>query len=110
MDNSLQFLYNSAKSRGIPNDVTRNLAHFMGLEWRQAAHSFKKMSKWAPHSPPKPSGAKELKNMAAKAQQDQFVHNATSARDQLLLMAEATAGLTLGRNQANLTRLPLRMR
>jgi hypothetical protein len=109
VDHTLELLYNSAISRGLPHQVTENLGHITGVERSRIVSAISKLPKWQPQAPsipevPKPLTQKQLKTLEAKREQDQFKENAMGALSQVIRMAEASAGLTLGRTAISIRR------
>ncbi|KAF9523855.1 hypothetical protein CPB83DRAFT_774777 [Crepidotus variabilis] len=96
IDNTLALLYNSANTRGLAHQVTRNLAHLAGLERVRALASTRRLPKWNPQGAT-PSQAKLLKTLEIKRLKAQFVANGLGAMNELVRVAEGSAGLAMGR-------------
>ncbi|KAJ8503352.1 hypothetical protein ONZ45_g10935 [Pleurotus djamor] len=93
IDNTLLMLYNSSISRGIPHQVTRNLALLaLGQRQRLTSQSYKR---WVPPSrqQPPPKQSKEKK----RVQWESMDENAWSALSHTIKMAEGRQGLCLGK-------------
>lgn len=67
-----------------------------------------RVPKWDPTNQRKGTSltAKELKNIHNKQKEEQFQDNATKALDEVIRMAEAYGGLTLGRNGVTIRKWP----
>jgi len=95
--------------------LTKNLGHIREIEYARAVSTIAKLPKWQPQDNsipqvPKPLSTKQLKKNEEKREQEQFSDNALWALDQVIRMAEASAGLTLGRHSVVIRRWSLRSR
>lgn len=86
-----------------------------GLEYARAVSSLVKLPKWQPQDTsipqvPKPLGLKQMRKIEEKREQVQFSNNSLGALDEVIRMAEATAGLTLGRHEVVIRRWNLKSR
>lgn len=104
VDSTLKIQYNSAISRGLPHQLTRNLANIYGIEYGRNASALGKLPKWQPRDAsipqtPRPLSSKQERKNEEKQEQLQFSDNALGALDEVIRMAEATAGLSLGRHK-----------
>ena len=113
VDSTLDILYNSAISRGLPHQLTKNLGHIRESEYARAVSALAKLPKWQPQDNsilqvPKPLSARQLRKNEEKREQAQFSDNALGAVDEVIRMAEATAGLTLGRHKVIIRRWNLK--
>jgi hypothetical protein len=111
VDSTLEILYNSALSRGLPHQLTKNLADIHGLEYGRTVAALAKLPKWQPQDTSRPLVAKAPSaKQVKKAEERQFSDNALGALDEVIRMAEATAGLTLGRQRVVVRRWRLKTR
>ena len=115
VDNTLQLLYTASLSRGIPHQLTRNLAFLTGNErQRVISTTISTMKRWKPQESypltPNPLTAKEIKSATAKKKEEAFKRNGAGALVEVVRMAEATGILTLGSNDVELNRRWLRER
>ena len=86
--------------------MTRNLASILGIERERIITAMHRLPKWQPQntSIPKVPTPKVLKKLDLKKEQEEFSENSMRALDEVVRMAEATAGLTLGRNKITVRR------
>ena len=110
VDHTLEILYNSATSRGLPHQMTRNLASILGIERGRVITAMHRLPKWQPQSAsipkvPKHLTPKVLKKLDLKKEQEELSENSMRALGEVVRMAEATAGLSLGRNKITVRRL-----
>ncbi|THH15066.1 hypothetical protein EW146_g5359 [Bondarzewia mesenterica] len=96
IDNTLELLYNSSRSRGLPHQLTKNLSFLcFGYQKWQHDQLYGSTRKWDP------SPEKHQKGSAPKPGQNiergQFKAEAWGALEEVARMAEGTAGITLGR-------------
>jgi len=115
VDNTLQLLYTASLSRGIPHQLTRNLAFLTGNERRRViATTISTMRKWKPQESypltPNPLTAKEIKSATSQKKEEAFKRNGAGALAEVVRMAEAAGKLTLGSNDVELNRRWLRER
>jgi hypothetical protein len=115
VDNTLQLLYTASLSRGIPHQLTRNLAFLTGNErQRVVLTTISTMTKWKPQEfyplTPNPPTAKEIKSASSKKKEEAFKRNGAGALAEVVRMAEAAGKLTLGSNDVELKRRWLRER
>jgi hypothetical protein len=115
VDSTLDILYNSAISRGLPHQLTKNLAYIRETEYARTVTGLAKLPKWQPQDTsipqvPKPLYARQLRKIEEKREQAQFSDNALGALDEVIRMAEATAGLTLGRHKIIIRRWNVKSR
>ena len=113
VDNTLQLLYNASLSRGIPHRLLRNLAYLTGNErQRVISTTILMMKKWNPQGSypqiPEPLTKKEIKSATKKRNEETFKRNGAGALEEVVRMAEAAGGLTLGSNTVKLNRRWLR--
>ncbi|KAH9833530.1 uncharacterized protein C8Q71DRAFT_773888 [Rhodofomes roseus] len=111
MDKTLSFLSNSARSRGLPHRVTRNMSHLL---WSYRFYTSKvslwehdsSRPRWKPNLPQnhdayKPHGLKpgtRLEDIQSrKARRADMNDEQWAALDEVILMAEGREGLSLGR-------------
>ena len=94
VDNTLAMLYNSSQSRGLSHQLTRNLGYLVYAE-RQRVKAFR-LPVWDPQ---KPGELVKLasRKLAAKQKHEQLVAKAWGPLSQVVKLAEAKDGLTLGR-------------
>lgn len=105
MDNTLELLYTSSHSRGIPNLVTRALSFATEEERRRAFVKLYARTTWRPSDPQAASQhLRKPKNVEKRKEQEVMEYNSLGALDELLQMAEATSNLTLGTNTVPLGR------
>ena len=115
VDNTLKLLYTASLSRGIPHQLTRNLAFLTGNErQRVISTTISAMTKWKPQvsypMTPNPPTAKEIKSANLKKEEEAFKRNGAGALAEVIRMAGATGKLTLGSNDVELKRRWLRER
>ncbi len=89
--------------------MTRNLASIVGIERERIITAMHRLPKWQPQDTsipraPKRFTPKVLKKLEMKKEQEELSENSKRALDEVIRMAEATAGLTLGRNKINIRR------
>jgi len=108
MDRTLALLYTSARSRGLPHELTRNLSFLVlgNREWSER-HYFQPTQYWKPQLPPtskeyQPTpvlpDTQKARNREAKLQRWQaFDDKAWGALGQVIRMAEGRHGISLGR-------------
>ncbi|PPQ76046.1 hypothetical protein CVT26_005380 [Gymnopilus dilepis] len=107
LDHTLELLYNSSQTRGQPHKITRNLAFITGLERRRIVGKFKRLPRWDPTSKKyEPLTPAKLKALHKKNDEEKFQDHTLKALDEVIRMAEAFSGLTLGRNDVTLRRMP----
>lgn len=107
VDHTLELLYNSSQTRGQPHKITRNLAFITGLERRRIVGKFKRLPRWDPTSKKyEPLTPAKLKALHKKNDEEKFQDHTLKALDEVIRMAEAFSGLTLGRNDVTLRRMP----
>ncbi|CAA7260445.1 unnamed protein product [Cyclocybe aegerita] len=108
VDNTLEFLYTAANSRGIPHQVTRNLAQFTARERGRFFQKVHQLPRWKPNqtfpATPKPISSKEKAKLEKKQKYEEFTKNADGALEEVIRMAEASANLTLARNKVAILR------
>ena len=105
MDNTLEFLYTSSHSRGIPNLVTRALSFAIQEERQRALAKLHARPIWKPSNPQSASERlRKLKTVEKRMEQEVMEHNSLGALNELLQTAEATSNLTLGTNTVPLGR------
>jgi hypothetical protein len=105
VDNTLSLLYNSAKSRGLPHRLTRNLSilRLRNADWWEKRH-FSPSQPWNPQLPPdspkyQPQMVQraKIKNQEEKQRRwRELDDNAWNALGQVVRLAEAKHELCLG--------------
>ncbi|KAI0048854.1 hypothetical protein FA95DRAFT_1490264 [Auriscalpium vulgare] len=99
MDRTLEFLSTSARSRGLPSRVTRNLSflHYGYRQWQKEKLYGTKL-KWDPN-PAKHSGAATAVPRAKRGsgKDSEFERQAWGALEEAVRMAEGKSGMSLGR-------------
>ena len=90
-------LYNSSQSRGLSHQLTRNLGYLVYAE-RQRVKAFR-LPVWAPQKPEELAklALQSSRKLAAKQKHEQLVAKAWGPLSQVVKLAEAKDGLTLGR-------------
>lgn len=88
-------LYNSSQSRGLSHKLTRNLGYLVYAE-RQRVKGFK-LPVWDPQTPGALVKVQPSRRLAAKQKHEQLVAKALGPLSQVVKLAEAKDGLTLGR-------------
>ncbi|KAF8911634.1 hypothetical protein CPB84DRAFT_1762431 [Gymnopilus junonius] len=108
LDGTLKLLYTSARSRGLPHKVTRNLGFMIMYERDRIIGKLHRLPKWDSSAQRKRTAVapKELKAIRKKQEEEQSHNNANKALDEVIRMAEAFSGLTLGRNQVIIRKWP----
>lgn len=103
VDHTLSLLYNSAISRGLPHDLTRNLS-FLHLGNREGSERlfFHSPQYWKPQLPSTayhpPPESQRVKNREARLERWRDLDNsAWGALGQVVRMAEGRHGISLGR-------------
>ncbi|KAF9558146.1 hypothetical protein CPC08DRAFT_24466 [Agrocybe pediades] len=108
LDNTLQLLYTSSQSRGLPHRITRNLGFMVANGKDRALTKLVKLPKWDPQKKTPPT-SKELVRMEARRKEEEFHDNASKALDEVMRFAESYGpGLTLGRYTPTIRRVARR--
>lgn len=105
MDNTLSLLYASSQSRGLPHQLTRNIAELQGRHLRWAKkHYYSLSGHWKPNLDPssdeykpKPLTQRTKNKEERRRRQEIFETYAWGALGEAVRMAEARHGISLGR-------------
>ncbi|KAK2464947.1 hypothetical protein APHAL10511_003023 [Amanita phalloides] len=97
MDNTLALLYNASQSRGLPHNLIRNLGYLVYSE-QQRIRTYK-LKAWDPHKPKALVNASERAKgkLEKERRYRELVANAWAPLSQVVKLAEAKDGLSLGR-------------
>ena len=102
VDNTLKLLYNSAVSRGLPHDLTKNLSLlvYRHERWWTDRYLAPLSPEWNPHRPPDPidvSSPRARKRGEKRRRWREMDDRAWDAISEVVRMAEGRDGLSLGR-------------
>ncbi|KAF8634668.1 hypothetical protein AX15_000769 [Amanita polypyramis BW_CC] len=97
MDNTLAMLYTSSQSRGLPHNLTRNLGYLVHAE-QQRVKAYR-LKAWDPQKPNALVDFSERarKKLEKEQRYQELVARAWNPLSQVIKLAEAKDGLTLGR-------------
>lgn len=95
VDNTLALMYTSAKSRGLPHQITRNLGLLVLREQRRLDNS--KWKAWKPQRPPDSSTYPPHKRPVKGGLQTDLDSSAWAALEQVVKMAEGHNDIFLGK-------------
>ncbi|EJD49784.1 hypothetical protein AURDEDRAFT_161336 [Auricularia subglabra TFB-10046 SS5] len=103
VDGTLKLLIYSAKARGVPDLVTRNLSHLFHSYYAMRNHqTLRTAGEWNPHLT-----HYDVRPLSQKVQRKQAMESEIESKGwdgltQAIRMAESTAGLSLGRLEYDL--------
>ena len=102
VDNTLKLLYNSATSRGLPDDLTKNLSFLMygHRRWWKDRYYSSSGSPWNPQRPPDPMAALSPKAKSRDAKRNRWREmddRSWNAIEDVVKMAEGRHQIFLGK-------------